>query len=241
MREFQSSGRCLLNFLQGSLRQRTVLWSAVLVLFSSFACLGQNASAPAPGMSASTSYLVHPGDVLDINFRWTPEFNQTVTVQPDGHAMLTSAGDVTLGGLTLQQIHDEIVRSTAKKLVAPEVTVTLKDFVRPFIVVAGEVITPGRYELRQKMTALQAILLAGGSKDTAAMSHVLLFRQLNSKFAKAYKLNFGRLNVKNYDKHDMLLQPGDMLLVQRDKIANLGRYMRQLNLGVYYNPANKLF
>jgi len=116
---------------------------------------------PAEPQTQSATYAVNPGDVLDIAFRWTPEFNQTVTVQPDGHASLTSAGDIKMSGLTLLQIRDEIVRLSSEKLVAPEVAVTLKDFERPRIAVAGEVVNPGKFDLRQPTTALQAILLAG--------------------------------------------------------------------------------
>src|SRR6185436_20358114 len=34
---------------------------------------------------AEDRYVLHPGDVLDIQYRYTPEFNQTVVVQPDGY------------------------------------------------------------------------------------------------------------------------------------------------------------
>src|ERR1700739_1115125 len=43
-------------------------------------------------------YMLGADDVLDITFEFTPEFNQTVTVQPDGYITLRGAGDLHVGG-----------------------------------------------------------------------------------------------------------------------------------------------
>jgi polysaccharide export outer membrane protein len=196
------------------------------------------AQSPAPAPTPPPNYVVNPGDVLDIVFRWTPEFNQTVTVQPDGHAGLTSAGDLKVAGLTLPEIHDAIVRESRAKLVDPEVAVILKDFERPRIAVAGEVVNPGKYDLRQPTTALQAILLAGGAKESAQMSQVLLFRPMPNGFSEVHHLSFKRLGNTDHPAEDIQLRPGDMLLIPRDKLTKIGRVIRTFNLGVYFNPAS---
>jgi polysaccharide export outer membrane protein len=194
-------------------------------------CVSANAqSAPVAG-----PYTISPGDVLDVAFRWTPEFNQTVTVQPDGHTTLLATGDVNVAGMTMQQLHDEIAKRSADKLLDPEFTVMVKESDKPHFVVAGEVATPGRYDLRTATTALQAVLLAGGSKEGGDMSHVLLFRRLNADTAEVHRLNFGNLG-HGKPASDMLLQPGDMLLVSRDKLDKIGRFVKTFNLGVYFNP-----
>ena len=48
-------------------------------------------------------YVLHPGDVLDIQYRYTPEFNQTVTVQPDGFISLEIGGDLKVAGHNLER------------------------------------------------------------------------------------------------------------------------------------------
>ncbi len=45
-------------------------------------------------------YKLVSGDVIDIVYRYTPEFNQTVTIQPDGFVGLQIVGDLKLEGLT---------------------------------------------------------------------------------------------------------------------------------------------
>jgi polysaccharide biosynthesis/export protein len=181
-------------------------------------------------------YRFSPGDTLDIAFRWTPEFNQSVIIQPDGHASLLSAGDLKVSGLTLPELHDQIVQHSKDKLVDPEFTIMLKEGDRPHFVVAGEVATPGKYDLRTATTALQAVLLAGGGKESGDTRHVILFRRLNTEMAEVHRLNFSKFGPNGRPTDDMLLQPGDMLLVTPNKLENIGRFVRAFNLGIYFNP-----
>jgi len=185
---------------------------------------------------ASAYYTVHPGDVLVINFRYTPEFNDEITVGPDGRGVLKAAGDIMLAGRTLPEIQQEIVRDSTDKLVNPEVAVSLKSFEAPNVVVAGEVQKPGQFDLRKPTTALQAILMAGGPKEDSAMNHVYLFRRINADTAEVHVLQLGHYDSNRRSKEDMLLQPGDMILVNRDALEKIGRFMKTFNLGVYFNP-----
>ena len=184
----------------------------------------------------STYYTVHPGDVLVVNFRYTPEFNDEITVGPDGRGVTKAAGDIMLAGLTLPQIQQEIVHGSKDKLVNPEVAVSLKSFEPPNVVVAGEVQKPGQFDLRKPTTALQAILMAGGPKEDSAMNHVYLFRRINSDTSEVHVLQLGKYSASSRAKNDLLLQPGDMILVNRDTLEKIGRFMKTFNLGVYFNP-----
>jgi polysaccharide export outer membrane protein len=181
-------------------------------------------------------YTLHPGDTITVSFRFTPEFNDEVTIGPDGRAFLKSTGVIKLAGYTLPEIQREIIRDSADRLVDPEVTVSLKDFERPQVVVGGEVQVPGKFELRKPTTALQAILMAGGPKEDSAMGHVYLFRRLNTETSEVHVLQLGRYDARTRAKNDLLLQPGDVILVQRDALEKIGRFIKTLNLGVYLNP-----
>ncbi len=41
-------------------------------------------------------YTLRAGDVLDLEYRYTPELNQTVTVLPDGYVNLNVVGDIRI-------------------------------------------------------------------------------------------------------------------------------------------------
>lgn len=181
-------------------------------------------------------YTLHIGDEISLNYRFTPEFNQTVTVQPDGSAVLNIVGNVRLAGLTLTQAHDEIVKLASVQLNHPELSLTLTKFEQPYVVVAGEVDRPGKIDIREDTTALQAIMLAGGFKDSAKDTKVILFRHINGDMAEVRPLDLHNIKKHADLERDTQLQPGDMLLVTRNKLEHFSRFMKATDLGVYFNP-----
>src|SRR5207245_10028990 len=112
-------------------------------------------------------YRLQPGDVLEVQFRYSPEFNQTVTVQPDGYITLEIGGDLKVAGFTIEQTRAAILRQARTRLQDPVATIVLKEFQRPYFVVAGEVNQPGKLEIRERVPAVPAIMLAGGPKQAA--------------------------------------------------------------------------
>jgi polysaccharide export outer membrane protein len=181
-------------------------------------------------------YVLHSSDVITLDYRYTPEFNQTVTVQPDGYVTLNVVGDVKIAGLTLDEARDQIIKLASNQLNHPALNLTLKDFERPYVVVAGEVEKPGKFELHEDTTALQAVMLAGGFKDSARDTKVVLFRRINNQMAEVRQLNLHNVRRTSDLERDTELQPGDMLLVTRNKLEHLSRFMKATNLGLYFDP-----
>lgn len=181
-------------------------------------------------------YTLHAGDVFSTNYRYTPEFNQTITIQPDGYVTLDIVGDMKAAGLTLDQLHDEIVAKASSRLNKPVLSITLKDFEHPFIVVAGEVQRPGKIALREDTTALQAIMLAGGFTSGARDTRVILFRRINQQEAEVRELNLHDIRKTSDLERDTELESGDMLLVTRNKMEHFSRFMKAANLGLYFDP-----
>src|SRR5947209_13247884 len=102
-------------------------------------------------------YRLNPSDVVEITFTVAPEFNQTLTVQPDGFVSLKDAGMIEVQGLNLQQFAAAVQQAYRGYLHDPEVGVSLKDFERPSFIVGGEVGRPGKYELRSDTTVAEAV------------------------------------------------------------------------------------
>jgi polysaccharide export outer membrane protein len=181
-------------------------------------------------------YTLRAGDVLELQYRYTPEFNQTVTVLPDGYVNLNIVGDVRVSDLTVAQAHDLIVQKVQARLNDPELNLVLKQFQQPYLVVAGEVAKPGKIDLRENTTAMQAVLLSGGFLASAQTGQVLLFRKINGDTAEIKVLNLGKLRKTSDLEHDVMLESGDMLFVPRDKLEKISRYIKILNIGMYFNP-----
>jgi polysaccharide export outer membrane protein len=215
----------------------------VIILLSTSIAASVQAQKPAPAQrprltafGAEERYVLHPGDVLDIEYRYTPEFNQTVSVQPDGYISLQIGGDLKVGGRNLEQVRSLILTKARTRLESPELTVVLKEFQKPYVVVSGEVVQPGKFELRESLTAIQAVLLAGGFKDSAKSSQILVFRKLNADTAEVRSLNFRTLKRTSDLENDLTLQPGDMILVPRNRISKIERYVRLASLTTFLYP-----
>jgi polysaccharide biosynthesis/export protein len=180
-------------------------------------------------------YRLQPNDVIEVQYRYTPEFNQTASVQPDGFVSLQLIGDVKLAGLTLDQARGAILDRASERLRDPDVSILLKDYEKSHFVVGGEVANPGRFELRGSITALEAIAIAGGFKTaTARHSQVILFRRINNETGEAKILDVKHLmNTANLHE-DIALRPGDMLLVPQNKISKIERFIKWGSIGAYF-------
>jgi polysaccharide export outer membrane protein len=195
--------------------------------------------ASASGQAANDRYRLRAGDTVDLQYRLTPEFNQEVVVGPDGYVNLMIAGDVKIGGQTIAEAHDSIVKLDSVRLNEPELNVILKDFEKPFVVVSGEVYTPGKVAVRQDMTALQAIMMAGGFKETARETQVLLYRRINqdSNIAEVHELKLHRIRKKIELQNDMRLEPGDMILIPINRLEQFHRFVMINPVGWGFNLA----
>ena len=181
-------------------------------------------------------YRLQPGDVLEVQFRYSPEFNQTVTVQPDGYITLEIGGDLKVAGFTIEQTRAAILRQARTRLQDPVATIVLKEFQRPYFVVAGEVSQPGKIEMRERVTAIQAIMLAGGMKETAKSSQVVVFRKINSDVAEVKLLNLKNIRRTSDLENDLTLQAGDIVFVPRDKISKIERFMKLASVAAFMAP-----
>jgi polysaccharide export outer membrane protein len=206
--------------------------SIVLLLFW---CGAGRADA---NLHARPRYILHAGDVIELDYRLSPEFNQTVTLEPDGHASLNIAGDVLLGGLTLAEAKSRILELVSVQLNEPQLNIVLKDFQKPYVVVGGEVETPGRIEMREDMTAMQALLLAGGPKSSAGTNKILLFRHINKDDGEVKVLNLSKMKGTSDLERDIQLEPGDMMFVTNSRFDKFTKIMKAANFGLFLNPAD---
>lgn len=222
---------------------RSILLIGGFILISAFANFAQEkiaspdadkqiaASSSAPQLKPfdGNRYRLNPGDVIDVVYRYTPEFNQTVSIQPDGFVMLEIVGELKIGGLTVEQARQKILENAVKRLKEPEVNLLLKEFQKPYFVVSGEVAQPGKFEMNQNVTALQAVLLAGGFKDSAKSSQILVFRKINSDTAEVKLLNLKDIRKTTDLEQDFRLESGDMIMVPRNFITKVERYVKFAN------------
>lgn len=211
-----------------------MFFRSFLVLCASLAL----AQTPESGFAdRNVRYRLQTMDVLEVNYRYTPEFNQTVTVQPDGYVSLNLVGGLKLGGLTLDEAKKMLVDKSSARLRDPEIALVLKDYVKPHFFVAGEVATPGRFELRGSVSALEAVAMAGGLKNSAKHSQAILYRKVNPDTAEAKLVDLKQIATLTGMREDFELRPGDLLFVPQNRISKIERFVKWGSFGIYANPA----
>src|SRR6202163_701069 len=185
----------------------------------------------------SWRYTIHPSDTLELTFMLTPEFNQTVTVQPDGYITLRNVGDLQAAGHTLPELTESIKTAYSKILHDPVISVDPKDFEKPYFVVGGQVGKPGRFDWRGDVTLTQAIAIAGGFTDASKHSQVLLFRRVSDQWTEAKIINVKKMLNSGNLQEDPDLHPGDMLFVPKNALSKIKPFLPTSSVGVYASPA----
>lgn len=178
-------------------------------------------------------YRIVPGDVFDVNFDLTPEFNQQqVNVQPDGYVTLRGVGDVQVAGLTTPQLRETIRNTYSKTLHDPIISITLKEFQKPFFIADGQLGHPGRYEIHGPVTLTEGIAIAGGFLESAKHSQVVLYRRVNDQWTSAQIINVKKMEGDRDMKEDPLLHPGDMLFVPKNRMSKVKPFIPTTNVGM---------
>ena len=181
-------------------------------------------------------YRLRQSDTVDINFSFAPEFNQTITVRPDGFVSLRELPDAYVAGLTVSELQRILVTWYASRLHQPEITVPLKDLERPYFIVSGQVAHPGRYELRGPLMATEGVAIAGGLTDQSKHSQVVLFRRYSDEEVQARLLDMKHMFNSRNLQEDLQLKPGDVLFIPQNRISKIRKFLPMVTLSTYLNP-----
>jgi polysaccharide export outer membrane protein len=195
--------------------------------------LAASASA-APGLhERNPRYRLRKGDTVDLDFALSPEFNQTVAVQPDGYVTLKGVGSIFVERQTVPELTETVKAAYAKTLHDPVVAIALKDFEKPYFIASGQVSKPGKYDLRSDLTVTEAVAIAGGFNDKAKHSQVVLFRPVPGGGYEAKLLNVKKLLASRNLSEDVQLQPGDMLYVPQNAFSKIRPFLPTSSMSAY--------
>jgi polysaccharide export outer membrane protein len=182
-------------------------------------------------------YRLRKSDVIEVKFKFSPEFDQTVVVQPDGFISLDGASEIKVEDKTIPEVKELVRHAYEGTLHEPVITVLLKDFEKPFFIAAGQVGHPGKYELRSDMTLIAGLAIAGDLTTAAKHSQVVLFRRISSDTVEARVFNVKQMLASRNLEEDPHLLPGDLVFVPQNKISKIQRFLPTTSMGAYLNPA----
>ncbi|HEU0106590.1 MAG TPA: polysaccharide biosynthesis/export family protein [Vicinamibacteria bacterium] len=179
--------------------------------------------APAPFASPSPStapapdrndYRIGPGDVLEITVLGNADLSRSVTVQPSGSITFPLLNEVGVAGLTVSEVQRKMVTLLQKDfLVDPHVEVKVKEFLSQFVVVIGELNTPGRKVLRGGSRLVDILVEAGGFTPHA--SGEIVITRTEGSFeggAKVVRMRLGgAFSAQDYVGLELPLHNGDVI------------------------------
>lgn len=181
-------------------------------------------------------YRLTPTDVIELTFPYVKEFDQTVTVQPDGYITLRAVGELRVEGRTIPELQQMLFEAYQPILREPVITVVLKEFEKPYFVAAGEVKKPGKFDLRGAMTLTHALALAGGIGDAGKSTQVIVFRRYSQDLVEVKQIDVKGMFARRDLSEDPLLRPGDIVFVPKSLLAQIGRFISTPQIGLYLNP-----
>ena len=153
------------------------------------------------GAQDLAQYRLSADDVISVTVFNEPDLSlKDARVSSSGTIAMPLIGQVTVRGLTLTEVEQEIHRMyLGDYLKKPDISVSIVEY-RQFYV-NGEVDKPGGFSYREGMTVERAITLAGGFTGRAAKDKIIIVRENTDGKPISAKLT-------------TLIRPGDVITVQ---------------------------
>jgi polysaccharide export outer membrane protein len=192
-----------------------VWWLAILGVLAAFGCESyQPTSVPAvdPASVFYSTNMLHAGDLVEITFQYATNFNATQRIALDGTVNMNTVGPVKAAGKTIVEMQQDLAK--AYKTLAKDDVITVNRMMNsvPVVYVAGAVTKPGEVSLDRPMTAIEAVMAAGGfDSQRAKLADASVLRIENGQ-QHAYPINLKRV-LRGEEITPFYLRPFDIIYV----------------------------
>lgn len=158
------------------------------------------------------SQVLREGDAVRIAFPGAPNLNTVQQVRRDGRITLPLVGEFKAAGLTSPEMEKEMLKLYGPQLQTKEVSVSIEASAFP-IYVTGAVLRPGKILSDRPITALEAIMEAGGfDQNRANMKAVTVIRNENGT-TRNYVIDLKKI-MDGVETEQFSLQPQDIIVVK---------------------------
>lgn len=201
---------------------RSLLAVACISLFV-VGCAGQNQNTlptattaqPKTQVPEDYTYLIGPGDEVNI-FVWrNPEVSNAVTVRPDGKITSPLVEELAASGKTPAELARDIEEVLSTYIKEPIVTVIVQQFAGPYsqqIRIIGEAHQPQSIPYRQKMSLMDVMIAVGGLTEFAAGNKATIARVVDGEL-REYTVRISSLLRDGDISANVDMLPGDILII----------------------------
>ncbi|MFN3799999.1 MAG: XrtA/PEP-CTERM system exopolysaccharide export protein, partial [Sphingobium yanoikuyae] len=151
-------------------------------------------------------------------FVWrNPELGAKVQVRPDGRITTPLITDMPAVGKTPKMLSDDIKLALTQYIENPLVSVIVDNFSGTYsqqVRIVGATEKPASIPYRANMTLLDAMISVGGLSEYASGNRARLVRfDKASGKQKEYQVRIGDLLKKGDTKANVMLAPGDVIII----------------------------
>jgi polysaccharide biosynthesis/export protein len=170
---------------------------------------GVSTFAPVTNVPVPSSYLVGPGDELDVQLYGNQNRSLRLVVARDGHVNLPDLGPINVGGQTFEQVKSEIEARVQRQMIGVHASVSMGDTRSIRVFVVGEAKYPGSYTVSGLATITSALYAAGGAKVAGSLRNI----QLKRNGALVRQLDLYDLLIRGDTTDDAKLLQGDVITI----------------------------
>jgi polysaccharide biosynthesis/export protein len=175
------------------------------------------------GVSSADAQTLKVGDSLSITVMQDPKLDRSVVVDPLGEIAFPLAGHIKARGLTPLAL-EHVLKSKLQnnyKDEALDITVAIanapkdvpEEDLKPKFYVTGEVIKPGSYIIRQPISLMQGIALAGGMGPFAAKRRIQVRRRTPNANETVFTFDYRAYEDGKDVDANIMLRAGDVIMV----------------------------
>lgn len=156
--------------------------------------------------------VLHEGDVVRVTFPGATALNgPSQTIRRDGIISIPPLGEIKAAGLTTKELEKAILDTYGSQIQTKEVNVTLES--SGFSVyVTGLVLRPGKITAERPLTALEALMEAGGPDYTKANLKKVTVIRVENGHTERHVLNL-KLVLEGQSTEQFKLKPADIVYV----------------------------
>lgn len=170
--------------------------------------------APVSAADADYSYVIGPGDTVNIVVWRNPELSMSVPVRPDGKITTPLVEDLPALGRDASTLARDIEKELEKFIREPVVTVIVTNFVGPYseqIRIIGEATEPKMLPYTQNMTLLDVMIAVGGMTEFADGNGASILRTAEGN--KQYSVRIRDLVERGDVSANVEMRPGDVVII----------------------------
>lgn len=179
--------------------------------------IGCNTAPLAPNVEPPSeyTYIIGPGDSIEMFVWGNPEVTRSVPVRPDGKISAPLVEELPASGKTPFQLARDIERELSKFIRNPLVSVIVSGFVGPYseqVRVVGQAAKPQAVPYKENMSLLDLMILVGGVTEYASGNRATIIRTVNG-VKQQFRVRIDDLLEDGDITANVNVLPGDILII----------------------------